>query len=187
MRVCISDLLFPGAPESLVQPLVARGGRGILFAPSAREESDPQWDGNYEFVDSESVLHHLHRIEPALLRRYEEAYRRHFTLWKACAQKYGLALARVDSARDLGTALRAEAVAAGAVEVGGEKCAPRIVAELLDEGLRSPVHRNPARLGIRLHAKDKSNGFCKAEEQATLSTSNPISSGASCDRSRRLL
>ena len=117
MRVCISDLLFPGAPESVVQPLVARGGRGILFAPSAREESDPQWDGNYEFVDSESALHHLHRIEPTLLRRYEEAYRRHFTLWKACAQKYGLALARLDSAHDLGTALRAEAVAAGAVEV----------------------------------------------------------------------
>jgi uncharacterized protein (DUF58 family) len=117
MRLFLSDLLFPGAPEPLVQPLVARGGRAVIFAPSAREESDPQWEGNYEFIDSESTLHHLHRIEPGLLRRYEEAYRRHFTLWKACAQKYGVALARLDSTRDLGTALRAEAVAAGAVEV----------------------------------------------------------------------
>ena len=117
MRICISDLLFPGAPEPLVQHLVARGGRAVVFAPSAREESHPQWDGNYEFIDSESSLHHLHRIEPTVLRRYEEAYRRHFSLWKACTQKYGVALARLDSSRDLGSALRAEAVAAGAVEV----------------------------------------------------------------------
>ena len=61
MRISLSDLLFPGPPEAVVQPLVARGGRGIVFAPAARQESDPHWDGNYEFVDSESTLHHLRR------------------------------------------------------------------------------------------------------------------------------
>ena len=55
-------------------------------------------------------------MEPALLRRYRDAYTRHFDLWKAAAQKHGLALARVPCEPDLSAALQLEALRNGAVE-----------------------------------------------------------------------
>ncbi len=116
MRVLVSDLLFPGEPEAIIQTLAARQGRGLVFAPVCREEAHPDWDGNYEFIEAESRQPHLHRLDPGQLRRYEAAYARHFDLWKACAAKYGLPLARVPAEPDLGVALRAEAVPASAVE-----------------------------------------------------------------------
>jgi uncharacterized protein (DUF58 family) len=117
LRLFISDLLFPGAPEAIAPALSARNGRGLILAPFAREEADPGWDGNYEFIDGETRAHILHRVESALLRRYEQAYRRHFELWKVCARKHGIALARVSAEAEFEAALRTEGVPAGAVEV----------------------------------------------------------------------
>jgi hypothetical protein len=116
LRVLLTDLLFPGAPEAVLHPLVARQGRGVILAPAAPEESTPEWDGNYEFVEVEARTRHPHRLDPDTLRRYGDAYRRHFELWKDAAVRHGIALARVPSTGDLGTALRVEAVPAGAVE-----------------------------------------------------------------------
>lgn len=116
LRVLLSDLLFPGAPESVLHPLVARQGRGVILAPAATEESSPDWDGNCEFVEAEARSRHPHRLDRETLRRYSDAYRRHFDLWKDAALRHGVALARVPATGDLGTALRLEAVPAGAVE-----------------------------------------------------------------------
>ncbi len=116
MRLLLSDLLFPGAPEPLVQLLASRNGRGLVFAPSCADEAEPDWEGNLEFIDAETQAKHLHRLEPPLLRRYLEAYRRHFDLWKAACQRYGVPLTRVASGVDLGRALRAEALVNGALE-----------------------------------------------------------------------
>ncbi|MBL9133309.1 MAG: DUF58 domain-containing protein [Verrucomicrobiaceae bacterium] len=117
MRILISDLLFPADPDPMLVPLSSRSGRGIVFAPFGTEEADPRWEGNYDFIDAETSLAHEHRIDRDLLTRYEDAYRRHFTLWKAVAQKHGIALARVSSAADFQIALQAEALPAGAVEM----------------------------------------------------------------------
>lgn len=116
MRILISDLLFPGEPDSILNNLSARSGRGIVLTPFANEEADPGWDGNYEFIDPETGLPHEHRVEPALLRRYETAYLRHFQLWKAAAQKHGVALARIPADADFQKAMLIEGVASGAVE-----------------------------------------------------------------------
>lgn len=116
LRVLISDLLFPGAPEAVLHPLAARQGRGVILAPAAEEESAPAWDGNYEFVEAEDRSRHLHRLDPDTLRRYAQSYRRHFDLWKDAALRHGIALARVPASGDLGAALRLEAVPTGAVE-----------------------------------------------------------------------
>ena len=118
MRMLISDLLFPAPPESILTALSSRNGRGIVFAPFSREESDPGWDGNFEFLDAETQSLHDHRIEPTLLRRYADAYHRHFELWKAVAARQGIALARVDAERDFLKAMRADGVSVGAVEAG---------------------------------------------------------------------
>ncbi|HYF36319.1 MAG TPA: DUF58 domain-containing protein [Prosthecobacter sp.] len=116
MRIFISDLLFPAAPETLLLPLSARNGRGIVFCPFSHEESAPDWDGNYEFIDAETQQPHEHRVEADLLKRYHDAYTRHFELWKSAALRHGVALARVAAAQDFIQALRAEGVTANAVE-----------------------------------------------------------------------
>jgi hypothetical protein len=74
------------------------------------------WDGNYEFVDTETHTHHLRRVEPALLKRYAASYQRHFELWKAESQRHGVILARVNSEQELQQALRGEATEVGAFE-----------------------------------------------------------------------
>lgn len=118
LRVLVSDLLFPCPPEAVLGSLAGRQGRGIVLAPFAREEADPAWDGSYEFLDPETGLPHDHRVEPALLRRYEAAYRRHFDLWKAAALRHHIALVRVSSDAEFLKALQTEGVPAGAVEMG---------------------------------------------------------------------
>jgi hypothetical protein len=51
-----------------------------------------------------------------LLQRYEASYRRHFELWKATAQKHGIALARIAAEADFQKALQLEGIPSGAVE-----------------------------------------------------------------------
>ncbi len=118
MRVLVSDLLYPDAPDSLLAYLSQRGGRGIVLAPFDEEESAPDWDGNFEFVDSETQATHDHRVETELLKRYQQAYHRHFELWKGAAIKHGIALARVPAALDFQKALQMEGVPCGAIAIG---------------------------------------------------------------------
>ncbi|MBV6499284.1 MAG: hypothetical protein CJBNEKGG_01736 [Prosthecobacter sp.] len=117
MRVLVSDLLFPSAPEPLLAELVRSQGRGIVFVPHCSAESAPGWQGNHEFVDAETLLPQEHRVEPDVLKGYMEAYARHFDLWKAAALKLGAALVRVDAEAAFLDAMRAEGVACHAVEV----------------------------------------------------------------------
>lgn len=117
LRVVISDLLFAGDPDPLAAFFASRQGRPVLLAPWCRAEAEPDWDGNMEFIDSETRAAHPRRVEPALLRRYREAYARHFGLWQSAALRHGLLLARVPADPPLTTALREEAVRSGAVEI----------------------------------------------------------------------
>lgn len=118
MRIFISDLLFPTEPEAFLGSLSHRNGRGILLAPFASAESDPGWDGNYEFEDAETSYLHEQRIEPDVLQRYLTAYARHFQLWKTACAKHGVAMVRVAAEAEFIPALRAEGLASGAVEAG---------------------------------------------------------------------
>ena len=119
MRVLISDLLFPGAPERVVSALGSRSGRGVILAPFSREEAAPLWQGNYEFVDAETRERHLRRVESSLLKRYLDAYENHFAVWKGFATKHGIAMARVAVESSLQQALHYEGVHQGAVEMAG--------------------------------------------------------------------
>ena len=116
-RIFLSDLLYPGDPAETVRLLGQRHGSPIIFAPFTKGEADPEWQGNYEFIDVELHTRHQHRIEPAVLKRYLAAYRNHFSLWKTTSQRYGAGLARVSADLDLESALHAEAVPTGALEV----------------------------------------------------------------------
>ncbi len=116
IRVFLSDLLFAADPEPIVRHLGLRHGSVVIFSPFLESEARPEWSGNYEFIDPERNSHHPHRIEPATLRRYQEAYVNHFALWKQHARRHQAAFARIPAEEDLSTVLFREAVTAGALE-----------------------------------------------------------------------
>ncbi len=117
LRVFISDLLFRAAPEHSVQSLQRQNGRAVLLCPYASSESDPGWDGNYEFIDSENGSRHDRRVDTSLLRRYLESYRRHFDRWKAAAMRAQVPFARIESSAAFAEAVRKEAVPSGAIQL----------------------------------------------------------------------
>ncbi len=116
IRVFLSDLLFAADPDPLLRHLGQRHGSVVIFSPFLASEARPEWSGNYEFVDPERSTSHPHRIESATLRRYQDAYVNHFTLWKQQARRHQTAFARIPAEDDLATALFREAIPAGALE-----------------------------------------------------------------------
>lgn len=118
-RVFLSDLLFPGDPTGLIRLLGQRQGSPVIFCPFTLGEADPDWQGNYEFVDAELHSRHPHRIEPSVLKKYKKAYANHFDIWKSTSRRYNALLARVGADSDLESALHDEAMSAGALEVTG--------------------------------------------------------------------
>ncbi len=116
LRVWISDLLYPGAPEWILQALRSRRGRGLVYAPYAPEEEAPPWDGNVELIDCETGAGRRQRVVPDIRRRYGEAYRRHFDLWADQARKYDITFARVPTEGAFLDDLHRDAIRAGAAE-----------------------------------------------------------------------
>jgi uncharacterized protein (DUF58 family) len=118
LRVLVSDLLFPMAPELLVTPLTGGRGRALILAPYCQEEAAPDWSGNLEFHDAESGAVEKRRVLDETRERYLKAYTRHFQVWQEPCAKQGVPLARIASSGDLLTALRVGAVAVGAAVLG---------------------------------------------------------------------
>jgi uncharacterized protein (DUF58 family) len=116
MKVLISDLLYPGDPTSLLVPLAAGSGVGVVLAPTLAEEADLPWRGNVELTDCESGTMRRQRIDEPLAERYRAAYARHFALWREACRKRGVLFARVPAEGELVHALAGEAFAAGTIE-----------------------------------------------------------------------
>lgn len=116
LRVLISDLLFPADPKPLLITLSQKQGLPIFFVPHSAAESNPEWSGNYDFIDAELNTRHPHRIEPATLRRYLEAYNNHFALWKEAAIRHQAPLARIPCEPELIPALHQFALPVKALE-----------------------------------------------------------------------
>ena len=117
MRVLISDLLFPGAPETALRLLRSRRGRGLVLVPYLAEEESPPWDGNVELLDCERGTRRRQRLMPDIHRRYREAYRRHFALWFEQARKHDVLIARVACEPVFFQSLLRDALRHGAVEM----------------------------------------------------------------------
>ena len=117
LRVLVSDLLDESPPGRAAARLGAARSRGIVLAPFAAAEREPDWNGNVEFEDAERVGRSRQRVDAEMLDRYRQAYRRHFAAWREECARRGLGFARVGDAGDLLAALRGEAVPAGAIEM----------------------------------------------------------------------
>ncbi len=116
LRVLLSDLLFSADPNPILRALGQKQGTPILFAHFNNAESNPEWAGNYDFIDAELNSLHPHRIEPATLRRYREAYVAHFNLWKDAAIRHQAPLARIPCSTELIAALYQHALPVKALE-----------------------------------------------------------------------
>jgi hypothetical protein len=117
IRVLLSDLLFEGEPAGVLRGLHDRHGTGLVFAPYTRQEADPGWSGQYDFIDAEKGTRHAHQIGGAALERYLKAYRRHFGLWEEECRRHQISLSRVSCGDGLFESLNREAVRLGALEV----------------------------------------------------------------------
>lgn len=118
LRVLVSDLLDESPPGRAAATLGSARGRGIVLAPFSGAESDPDWDGNVNFEDAERLTHRRQRVEPDLLGRYRQAYRRHFGVWREECARRGVGFARIGAGGGFLEALRGEAVPAGVIDMG---------------------------------------------------------------------
>jgi hypothetical protein len=116
LRVLISDLLFPSAPEPIIHRLLSSCGRGLIFAPSCMAESAPDWLGNTELIDCESPARRDLRFHSDDLAGYRSAYAGHFQLWRLESRRHGISLAQVAAEPAFTDALGREAIREGAVE-----------------------------------------------------------------------
>ena len=117
MRIFVSDLLFAGDPDGVLQALASRKGFGTVFAPFIATEAQPEWSGNYEFIDSEDESRHPHRVQLNLLERYRKAYVRHFAHWKEVGRKYDVKIVRLPAEPSFSEAIRIEGVSEGAIDL----------------------------------------------------------------------
>jgi uncharacterized protein (DUF58 family) len=117
IRVLLSDLLFPAPGRDWFFPMGSASGVALCLAPFCTGESEPAWEGQLEFVDCETRGRREQYVDDRLLRRYRETYARHFAWWDETARRAGVRLARLESEPPLVDALRAGALASGAVEV----------------------------------------------------------------------
>jgi len=117
IRVFISDLLFPGDANPIIRQLTQKQGSLIILSPFSQSEANPEWQGNFEFIDAESGNRHPHRIEPHVLRDYKKTYSKHFSLWYNAALKHQSPMARIPSDIDLMEALQVDAIRTGALEI----------------------------------------------------------------------
>ena len=117
LRVLVSDLLFPGAPEPHLAVLSAGKGRGLIFAPYCQAEAQPDWRGNIEVIDCETPARRVQHVNDDLLARYTRSYARHFEWWKQQARRHAVIISLVSAEGVFHEAMRTDALPAGAIEI----------------------------------------------------------------------
>lgn len=116
-RVLVSDLLLPDDPAPIFHQLTQRQGIPIIFSPYSLDEANPDWSGNYDFIDAETENLAPHRVEASTLRHYLSAYQNHFKVWKDISTRYRAPLARIPTEMELMQALQKHALATKSVEM----------------------------------------------------------------------
>ncbi|MEO0448209.1 MAG: DUF58 domain-containing protein [Verrucomicrobiota bacterium] len=107
MTILLSDLLFPGAPETHLRFARPHLGPGLILAPYSDEEAKPDWSGRYEFQDVEQENNAQRvTVDDATVRRYRAAYQNHLSQWKQSGLKLGYQFAHLSSAGSLIECLR---------------------------------------------------------------------------------
>lgn len=117
LRVLVSDLLDESPPSRSVASLGAAHSRGIILAPFAGSERDPDWKGNIHLKDCEQRTSRRQHIDDALLAEYRANYKRHFTVWRDACIRRGVGFAQVSEHGSFLEAIRDEAIPAGVLDM----------------------------------------------------------------------
>lgn len=115
MTIMISDLLFPGNPEQLLQQLGRHNAHALILSPALAEEAHLDVSPSVLLKNCETRSARLLRISPDLAERYAQTYKRHFALWKECCRRYAISQAMVSADISLPEALVGEALTAGCI------------------------------------------------------------------------
>ena len=110
VRVFISDLLFEGDPSPIITLLHQRQGKAIVLSPFLKSEANPEWSGNYDFIDAEQQTKHQHRVDASTLKKYKTQYANHFKLWVHASERFHSPFARVCADQSLFESLETEAI-----------------------------------------------------------------------------
>lgn len=117
VRVFLSDLLYSGDPERMLQQLGGRGSMLVMLVPYLDEEASPGWEGNCELIDVERATRHPGKIDAKMMARYRSGYANHFDLWSTVARRHHAALGRIPADVDFSIAILRHALPAGAMQL----------------------------------------------------------------------
>lgn len=106
LRILISDLLFAQDPQILLKSLVASDAKAVIFCPASQSEYAPDWQGNMSLIDCESKLRRRQQVTSEVMLRYQNAYAKHFTLWRSGCEKYRIPFMFMDANNQLELNLR---------------------------------------------------------------------------------
>lgn len=117
VRLLVSDLLYPEAPESLLTHLARNAAQAWILAPYIREELALPAEGLVQIRCRESGQRTLHRLTHSFRQELVQAYRNHLENWRSSAQRHRVGFVRIGPSATLPEALLTEAVPRGLVEV----------------------------------------------------------------------
>lgn len=92
IRIAVSDLLWPEAPEQFLRRLADGAKRVVLIELLSREDLAPEGSGNLSLADAETAEERELFFDDALLRRYRGRLARHRELWKRTADEFGIGM-----------------------------------------------------------------------------------------------
>ena len=118
VRVVLSDLLFPVAPDLLLRPLVRNAGAALLLAPYAQAEQSPDADGRVELVECEGGARRQGWVDREVLADYARRYQQHFGQWREAAAAFRVIFLRTGAGVAL-NAVAGELAQHGALELRG--------------------------------------------------------------------
>ena len=95
IRLLVSDLLWPGDPQAVVEPLARGAAAAAVIQVVATADLEPAARGNLRLVDQETEEVKEAFVDSAAERRYRDAFARHQESWRSAARRAGAALVTV--------------------------------------------------------------------------------------------
>jgi len=96
-RLLISDLLYPGVPDSLLHNFAMNSPWRAILRVFSEEESQPKWAGGMKLFDSETGQNEVLYCDRKFMESYKTNYESHFSLWMNYSRRIGAVYSRFAS------------------------------------------------------------------------------------------
>lgn len=92
VRILLSDLLWPGEPAQVLQPLGREAAQVVVIQLLAAQDAEPAVRGRLRLIDAESGEPREIYVDDAALARYRTALARHQQRWRQVCRQSGATL-----------------------------------------------------------------------------------------------